>query len=153
MFSFTSTIILPFFYLSTPLSSNLMFYREMISAGGEGRHPSCTERKLWLLGRILSEVLGWVREQGRQALGSREGWGTASPKQHLICLSWLEASDKVVAHLRFLQMLCEGTELARFARPYLRFAFWRLSGNFPVQRSELAKAVVAGTRQRNFRLD
>lgn len=33
MFPFTSTI-LPLFRLSTPLSSNLSFYGDMISAGG-----------------------------------------------------------------------------------------------------------------------
>lgn len=86
MFPFAS-IILPFSHLSTLLSSDLLFYGEMISSGGLGGHPSCTERKPWLLGRILSEVLVWVRgwwpvflkEQAQQALGGREGW--AQPAQ------------------------------------------------------------------------
>lgn len=99
-------------------------------------------------------VVACIPERTGPAGTGRQGrLGTASPEQHLICLSWLEASDKVVAHLCFLQMLCEGTESALFARPYLCFAFWRLSGNFPTQRSELAKALVADTRQCYFRLD
>lgn len=69
---------------------------------------------------------GWLLSLKEQTLVSREGWGT---EQHLIFLSWPEASDKVAAHLRFLQMLCGGKEPAQLARPYLCFleAEWEFS--------------------------
>lgn len=169
--SLSPTFLPPPFCLSTTLSTNLMFYRQIISSCSsaedtlgalEGREPVTGQDSPLKLQKVQGKhLLGgcylnerpWASAGGEhpaersllqerrlicflsQLLLAEGQWQGNASSQFPSDVIWKKVADQLFKTLSFFVV-----------------AFWRLSGKFSMQKSELAKSMVADTVQCHFQV-